>query len=321
VGIGSVKIPVDSFVRLSRILLMSAEADVPNELTGTLLILRDIRAPRVLVSLVIGATLGVCGAAMQGIFRNPLASPYLLGVASGANMGAALSIVLGVSGLLSGLGLPIGAFLGGLLAVSTVYGLSQARITGEASNTLILAGVALGALFTAVTSFLVFLSGSQMVEIIIWMMGSMGRGGWEELAWLTPVGVLGSALLIYRASDLNALALGDMGAHHLGIAPERTRRRIAGTVTVMTAAAVAVSGTIGFVGLVTPHAVRLIAGPDHRLLLPASALAGALFLLVADTVARTILSPVELPVGIITAVLGAPFFLYLLIHRSGGRIR
>lgn len=317
---GSVRISPRSVLRALDFLILRSQAP-PSEIASDLFIIRSIRAPRVVSSLLVGMTLGSCGAAMQGIFRNPLASPYLLGVASGANMGAALTIVLGVSGALAGLGLPAGAFLGGTLAVTTVYGLSRARIGGEATNTLILAGVALGALFSAVTSFLIFLSGTQMIEIIIWMMGSLGRSGWEELAWLAPIVLLGTLFLSIRSTELNALALGDAGAHHLGVAPESTRRVIAGAVTIMTSTGVAVSGTIGFVGLITPHAIRLLVGPDHRVLVPCSALGGALFLLVADTIARTLLAPVELPVGIITAIVGGPFFLYLLLSRRGETIR
>lgn len=319
-ALGSVRIPTAALFRLAAALFEPGR-DLPDELEGYALIVGTLRAPRAAAATLVGLVLGSCGAAMQGVFRNPLASPYLLGVASGANMGAALAIVVGFSTALGGLGLPIGAFAGGTVAVVTVYGISRARVGGETTNTLILAGVALGAFFSAVTSFLVFLSGTQMVEIILWIMGSVGVSGWRELLWLTPIAAGGLAVLSLRAHDLNALALGDSGAHHRGVDPERARAVIAITVTAMTAGAVALAGPIGFVGLITPHALRLLVGPDQRVLLPGSALAGAFFLLVTDTVARTVLSPAELPVGVVTAALGGPFFLYLLLRRRGGTIR
>ena len=275
------------------------------------LIITQIRLPRALTGALIGLILGLCGTVMQGIFRNPLASPYLLGVASGASAGAALVIVLHWQ--LGGMGLPLGAFLGSTLAVISVYRLGM-RAGRTSPYGLILAGIALGALFSALTSFLITLSsGTQLREIVFWLMGGLGRSNWHYLRLLIPVALGGAALVLALSRDLNALALGETGARHLGIEPEQLRRFLLALVTLLTGAAVAISGTIGFVGLITPHALRLIVGPDHRLLLPAAALAGAAFLVLSDTLARTLLSPVELPVGIITAFVGAPFFLYLLV--------
>lgn len=280
------------------------------------LIVWDLRLPRALGAALVGAVLAGSGTVMQGVFRNPLASPYLLGIASGASAGAALAIVL----RLAGFWLPLGAFAGGALAVAAVYGLAAGCAGSERGVTLILAGVALGALFSAVTSFSIFLSGEQMPEIVFWIMGSLGRVGWGALAWLAPLALGGLALLLPFMRELNALALGEAGARSLGIDPRRLVRGLLLATTALTAAAVSVAGTIGFVGLITPHALRLLVGPDHRVLLPAAALGGALFLVLADALARTVWAPVELPVGILTAFTGAPFFLYLLLARRAGAL-
>lgn len=277
-------------------------------------IIVEIRLPRALTAALVGLILAISGGVMQGIFRNPLADPYLVGIASGASAGAALVIALHLErGRFS---LPFGSFLGGAIAVIAIYRLSlRAGRTSRASLlSLILAGIALGTLFSAVTSFLITISGEELREIVFWIMGGLGRANWTYLPLLTAIGLLGAGLILIFARDLNAMALGEAGARHLGIDPERLQRLLLGIVTLMTGAAVAVSGTIGFVGLITPHALRLVVGPDQRLLLPASALAGASFLVLSDSLARTVLQPVELPVGIITAFVGVPFFLYLLLR-------
>lgn len=316
VAIGPVAIPLrDTLeVLLAKLGLM----DAGEVLSTHARIVGELRLPRAIAAVLVGMALAVSGSVMQGIFRNPLASPYLLGVASGASAGAALVIVLGLYGDFGGAALPVGSFVGGTLAVVTVYQLAARR--GASATTLILAGVALSALFSAFTSFLIVLSGRQMAEIVFWIMGGLGRARWEHLVWLLPVVLTSSAVVWAFSRDLNALALGDEGARHLGISPERVKRGLLVGITVLTGAAVASAGTIGFVGLITPHALRLIVGPDHRILLPASAFGGAIFLIVADTAARTAMAPMELPVGILTAGVGAPFFLYLLLNRRGGEM-
>ena len=204
--------------------------------------------------------------------------------------------------------------VGGLLAAVIVYRLAQERTKKTSVYTLILAGVAVGALFSAVTSFTIFLcSESQKVtDVIFWTMGGLGRANWAYVDVLTPIVAFGSVILIAFARDLNALSIGEEGAFHLGIDPEMSKRIMLGVATLLTSSAVAFAGTIGFVGLIIPHIMRLIIGPDHRYLLPTTAIAGAIFLVWADMAARTVASPAEMPVGIITAFLGAPFFLYLL---------
>lgn len=279
------------------------------------LIISQIRLPRVLLGLLVGCALGISGGTMQGLFRNPLASPYVVGIASGASTGAALVILLNLHGVAF---LPLGAFIGGSLAVGIVYQLARQRDRRTSVYTLILAGVAVGALFSAITSFLIFLSAGtdRMTDVIFWTMGGLGRANWTYLCVLAPIVAVGSLLLIAFSRDLNALAMGEEGAFHLGINPEKSKRLMLGVATLVTSSAVGFAGTIGFVGLIIPHIMRLIMGPDHRFLLPATAVAGAIFLVWADMVARTVVQPAELPVGIITAFLGAPFFLYLLKTRK-----
>jgi len=307
VAIGPVHIPIsDTFSYL-----VGRGVSVDGSPSVSHLIISQIRLPRVLLGLLVGCALAISGGTMQGLFRNPLASPYVLGIASGASTGASLVILLNLRGALF---LPLGAFIGGILAAGIVYRLAQERSKKTSVYTLILAGVAVGALFSAVTSFTIFLcSGSEKItDVIFWTMGGLGRANWAYLHVLTPVVALGSVVLIAFSRDLNALSMGEEGAFHLGINPETSKRIMLGVATLLTSSVVAFAGTIGFVGLIIPHIMRLIIGSDHRFLLPTTAIAGAIFLVWADLVARTVASPAEIPVGIITAFLGAPFFLYLL---------
>jgi iron complex transport system permease protein len=290
--------------------------DPANTHGSAALIIRQVRLPRVILGFLVGGALGVSGTVMQGLFRNPLGSPYILGVASGASAGAAVSILAGWPTLPW---LPLCAFAGGLVAVMIVYRLARGRDRRTSIFTLILAGVAVGALFSAVTSLVIFLSsrGEKMADVVFWIMGSLGRSGWGGLALLAPVVVMGTLLIQVLSRDLDALSLGEEGAFHLGVHPQRVTVVLLVLSTLLASAAVAMAGTIGFVGLVVPHVLRLILGPNHRTLVPASAIGGGLFLVLADMAARTLMRPVEIPVGIVTAFIGAPFFLYLL--RSRGR--
>lgn len=283
-------------------------------------VLWDIRFPRVALALVVGGSLGCAGAAMQGTFSNPLAEPGIVGVSSGAALGAVASIAFGLS-VAGTWTLAVAAFVGGLITVFIVYLASRANGRTEVV-TLILTGVAINALTGAVIGLLTYLStDAELRSITFWQLGSVAQATWPKVAAVAPLAVIGVALACTRAHKLDLLALGERSARHLGVNVEGLRIVMLVIVAVLTASAVAVSGIILFVGLVIPHLVRMVAGPGHRILLPASALGGALVLVVADTVARTVVAPAELPLGVLTALVGSPFFFWLLRRtraRQGG---
>ena len=271
----------------------------------------DVRLPRVILGVLVGSALATAGCAMQGLFRNPMASPYILGVSSGAAFGAALALVLGMSFY----SLPLTAFLFALLAVFLVY--SIARTRGRVPiETLLLSGIAVGLFFSALVSLLVYVAGEKIYGIVFWMMGGFWASSWDKVAIVFFPIILGIAVLFLFARDLNAMLLGEEPALHLGIEVETIKKIILIFATLITAASVSVVGTIGFVGLVIPHMMRIVVGPDHRILLPSSLLFGAIFLVCTDTLARSVIQPTEIPVGIITALFGAPFFIYLLKARK-----
>jgi len=278
----------------------------------------DIRMPRILLAALVGGALAPSGAAYQGLFRNPLADPYLLGISAGAGLGATIAIAFDLSMYWGGLGaISLLAFAGALIATVLVYALAQ--VGGRTSPiTLLLAGVALGAFLTSMTTFLMFYSRDafQTVHIVGWLMGSFVLSNWTKVWLLGPVLAVGGAVMWMYAHRLNVLQLDDDQAQQLGVPVERTRLVLIIVASLVTATAVAVSGIIGFVGLIVPHAVRLIWGPDYRFVLPMSVLCGAVFMMLADGLARNVLSPTELPVGVVTAFCGAPFFLYLLRQKK-----
>lgn len=286
------------------------------------LIVLSIRLPRLLLGALIGAALAVSGALMQGLFRNPLADPGLVGVSSGAGLAAAATIVLGdrLFGLASGqtpfLLLPFGAFIGGLASTLVLYGIAT-RHGRTSVAIMLLAGVAIGAFAGAMTGLLAFISDDrQLRDLTFWSLGSLSGASWTKLAVVTPL-VLPVLLAVpMLARGLNALLLGEAEAYHLGIAVQQLKRLVIVMVAIAVGASVAAAGVIGFVGIVVPHLLRLMFGPDHRMLLPFSALAGAILLTGADLVARTLVAPAELPIGILTAAIGAPFFLWLLLGRD-----
>lgn len=277
-------------------------------------VLWAIRLPRIALTLLIGAGLGLSGAVLQGVFRNPLADPGLIGVSSGAALGAVTAIILGLTPL--GLAtLPLAAFAGGLLAALAVYGFARHEGRTEVV-TLLLAGIALNAIVGALIGLLTFLADDrQLRTIVFWSLGSTGGATWSQVAAVLPFIALGLLVLPRWDRRLDLLVLGEREARHLGVDTERTKLVLVGVAALMTGAAVAVAGIVGFVGLVVPHMMRMIGGPRHRTLLPASALAGASLLLLADLVARTVALPRELPLGVVTALAGGPFFLWLL-HRT-----
>lgn len=284
-------------------------------------IILKVRLPRVILALLVGACLSLAGVGFQGVLRNPLADPYILGVSSGAAVGAAFIILFGLHTTIFGIWtLPIVAFITALISLMVV--LRLANVQGQYKlETIILSGVVVSAFLGSFVSLMVSMSDKVINEIVFWLMGSLAMQGWSFIYVLLPYLVIGFIVLIAFSQHLNIFALGERQAAHLGIKVKRTRLIILITSTFITAAAVSIVGTIGFVGLVVPHLVRLIVGPDYRVIIPITAIFGALYVLWADTLARTLLSPTEIPLGVVTAFLGAPFFGYLLRrskHMNGG---
>nr|WP_275737132.1 vitamin B12 ABC transporter permease BtuC [Halorhabdus sp. SVX81] len=273
-------------------------------------IVRQVRLPRIALGGVVGFALASAGAVMQGFFRNPMADPSIIGVSSGAAVGAVATIAFPVA---FPLGLQAAAFVGALVAAFVVYAIATENGRTPVA-TLLLAGVAVQTFLGAVISYLLLHAGESLERAVFWLMGHLHSSSWAEVEVTLPVVVVTFFGLLAYARDLNALMLGEEDAQTVGIAVERTKRILLALSSIVTAAAVAVAGVIGFVGLIVPHVMRLLVGPDHRILLPTSALAGAAFLVATDTVARS--NPATLPVGIVTSALGAPFFLYLLRRRE-----
>lgn len=313
VALGNVPIaPADTLAVIGH-RLFGWPAQTWSDATATIVL--ELRLPRVLAAMAVGVALSLAGATFQGLLRNPLADPYVLGTASGAAFGAAIALLVPVQVALLGFGLlHLFAFVGAVLAVAVVYRL--ARIGSLSSLTsVLLTGYAVGALLAAGLAVTMYLSGSNLRQIFTYLLGSFALSTWPHIVIGLPVIAAGSIAIVLRARALNALLLGEETAAHLGLDVHRERIVLLGAATLVTAAAVAMSGLIGFVGLVVPHLVRLVVGTNARTLLPLSALFGACFLALADLLARI---PGELPVGVVTAVVGAPFFLYLLrSYRAG----
>ncbi len=275
----------------------------------------EIRLPRVVLGVLVGAMLAAAGTAYQGVFRNPLADPYLLGVSSGAGLGATIGIVAG--GGLGPLGIPPLAFVGGLLGVAATYALGSTVGGNRGAVVIILAGVAVGAFFNAIQNFVQQQYDDSLLSVYSWMLGRLSTDGWSDVVVALPYVVVSCAAILVHRRVLDVMAVGDVEAASLGVDPARARLVLVLTATLGTAAVVSVSGLIGFVGIVVPHAVRLLFGAGHRTLLPLALLLGAAFLVLADVVARTALAPVEVPIGVVTALVGAPFFLVVLRRHKG----
>ena len=313
IATGSVKIPLSTTlaILLDRLPLVDLTPTWPASLTTIVL---DIRLPRVILAGLVGAALATAGATYQGLFRNPLADPYLIGVAQGASLGAVVGFLL-PSTRLGPQVVPVLAFTGALAGTAIVYSLARVGKTLP-MTTLILAGVAVGALLGSIVSYLILSSGERLHGIIFWLMGSFSLSKWSEVRLVLPYLITGMALLMLYARPLNVMQLDEEQAQQLGINVERLKLVLLAAATLITAAAVSFVGTIDFVGIIIPHAVRLLWGPDYRFLLPLSVLAGATFLIAADLLARTMAAPEEIPIGVITALCGAPFFLYLLRRKK-----
>lgn len=316
IATGPVTLPLDRVVLelLDRLPLVDVDSGLS---TTQQAIVWDIRTPRVVLGLLVGALLAGSGAGYQGVFRNSLADPYLLGIAAGAGLGATVAVVTRAgdgNGVLDAV--PAYAFVGALIAVGLAASLSVRRDGSGGPATLILAGVAVAAFFTAAQTYVQQRNAETLRQVYAWILGRLSTSGWDEVLLLLPYTVVCGAVLVLSVGALDVLAVGDDEARALGLHPRRVRMAVLVAASLATAAAVAVSGLIGFVGLVVPHGVRLLAGVSNRRVVPLSLLFGGAFLALADVVARTIEAPNELPIGVITAFIGAPFFLGILRSRS-----
>ena len=314
-AVGSVGIPLGTTGRilLDRLPFISLAPDWSDAQAA---IIWDLRLPRVLLAGLVGAALSIAGATYQGLFRNPLADPYLIGVAQGAALGAVIGFLLPMAGVGLALGIvPLMAFVGALGSVAIVYALARVGKTLPMS-TLILAGVALGALLGAIVAYLSLTSGQALRSIMFWLSGSFALSQWREVYIVAPVVLVAAVVLMLFSRYLNIMQLDEEQAQQLGVNVEWLKIVLLAVATLITATAVSFVGIIGFVGIIVPHAVRLIWGPDYRFLLPLSMVCGAIMLILGDLLARTLVSPSEIPIGVITAMAGAPFFLYILRRRS-----
>ncbi|MBD02787.1 MAG: iron ABC transporter [Gemmatimonadetes bacterium] len=323
-GTGPVPIPaavvVDLLLEQETALSMdeSSHRQVPSanlDRQAAAVIVRQLRPPRILLAALVGASLALSGAVMQGFFQNPMADPYIIGVSSGAALGATLALTLSISFWIVGLhATSLFAFAGALLVTFIVYTVSV-RAGRVPATLLLLTGVAVGSMAAAATSFIMLSGDDTLHAVLYWILGSFSSRRWEHVHMVWP-SLLGAAVVLQvYARDLNVLLQGEENAQYLGVDVERLKRIFLVLTAWLTAAAVSVSGIIGFVGLIVPHMMRLLVGPDHRVLFPASLLGGAILMVCADMLARTVTAPAEVPVGIVTALIGCPFFLYLLSRR------
>lgn len=313
VSIGTVYVPAWDIIQIigAKVFHYSLETIEPMYTN----IVLDIRMPRVILAGLVGASLAIAGAAFQGLLRNPLADPYTLGVSSGASVGAVITLFLHLSlPFIGSYTLPFMSVICSFLTILFVLFFAQKTDRSMKVETIILTGVIFSSFLGAVTSLLIALTGDELRSIIGWMLGSVAMRGWEYIVIILPFFIIGSLVLMFNASELNAMSFGEERAQHLGVNVKRRKLFILSAGSILTGAAVSVSGTIGFVGLVIPHLTRILWGPDHKHLLPLSIFTGSGFLILADLVARTIISPLELPVGVLTAVIGAPIFAYILMR-------
>lgn len=313
IGFGAVAVPPAE-------ILASIGRGLTGAMSGTRdALVFDVRLPRVILAAIVGACLSGAGVLYQALFRNALADPYILGVSSGAGLGTMIVFVLTVEATaLRYIGVPLGAFAGAVLTIVLVTRLAASAGRLETTS-LLLAGVAISYTLAALTSFIMLFARESMATVVFWMMGGLSGSSWPYVAAVAPMLVLGSITPLLDRRSLNLMLLGDDRAEQLGVDIERLKRRVLASGSLLVAAAVAVSGLIGFVGLMVPHAVRLVLGPDHRALLPAAVLGGATTMVLADLAARTVLAPVEIPVGIVTALAGGPFFVWLLVRGDSRR--
>jgi len=315
-SIGAAELSIGSTVKiiLSRIWGIRNFIDTSSINQQDMKIIFDIRLPRILMALMVGIALSGSGVIFQGIFRNPMADPYIIGVSAGAAFGATIAIMFAKGLQFFNLSIiSIFAFASAILTTFLIYNIS--RIKGKVSIlTLLLSGVALSSLLTSIISFLMIYRTHDLSRVYFWTMGGLTNASWLNLSIITPIVIIISIIILFFTKDLNLLSLGEERAKQLGVQTEKLKLTLLVLASLIAAAAVSVSGIIGFVGLITPHIMRLIVGPDHKILYPTAALSGGIVLLFSDTVARMVLAPREIPVGIVTSIIGVPFFIYLLIR-------
>lgn len=313
-SIGAVKVDFMDIIRI----IMERLGAIPfqNDISqSTKYIILDVRLPRIIASYFVGGTLAISGVAYQGLLKNPMADPYILGISSGAAFGATISIVFfGGIKILGIASINLTAFIGAVLVVFIVYNI--AKIGNDVPiTTLLLSGIAMSQFLAALMAVMMLLFGESLHIIIHWTMGSLSGKGWDKVISLIPYSLAGLAVLLYLSRDMDLMLLGDENANNLGVNSERVKKTILFTTSIITGAAVAISGIIGFVGLIVPHAVRIFTGPRHKILLPVSFNAGGILLMFCDTLARSVITQ-EIPVGIVTAILGGPFFIFLLYKKK-----
>lgn len=312
VSVGAVSVPVVEVLRMAARALGFRGAPAPEAMHAT--IIGALRLPRVLSAALVGSSLAVAGVAMQGLFRNPMASPEILGISAGGSLGAVAVITSGLASA-SLLVLPAATMVGALLAAALIYLIASARGGGTSLLFIVIAGMAVSSLFNGLVSGMLLFSKQYEVNVyLFWTMGDFEGRGWQHLALAAPVLVPGIVALAMFSRDLNLFTLGEEGARSLGMNVETVKRLLLALSALVTGAAISVSGPVGFVGLLVPHLLRLLVGPDHRVLVPASALGGAVFLLLCDLAGRAIAPPFQIRVGIITAVLGSPYLLWLVVR-------
>ncbi|MCP1156412.1 MULTISPECIES: FecCD family ABC transporter permease [Bacillus] len=319
ISIGTVSVPIPSIINIvgSKLLPIQLDASVDPMHSN---IVMNIRLPRVILAGLVGASLAIAGAAFQGLLRNPLADPYTLGVSSGASVGAVLVLFFQISIPFAGLfTLPILSMVFSFLTIFAVLFFARRIDRAMKVETIILTGIIVSSFLGALISLMIALTGEELRQIIGWIMGSVSMRGWAYIRIILPFFIIGSLLLMINAKELNAMSFGEERAQHLGVNVQRRKMMVLVAGSILTGAAVAVSGTIGFVGLVIPHLTRRLWGPDHIHLLPLSMMTGAGFLILADLVARTVISPTELPIGVITSIIGAPVFALILLKRRNRR--
>jgi iron complex transport system permease protein len=318
---GAVSVELNQAFRLvvSKVPLIGQGIDVSDISIAHQKIIWSIRLPRILMAALVGIGLSVSGAAYQGIFRNPMADPYVLGVSSGAAFGATIALIFfGEYGLMGFSSVTISAFVGALLTIALVFYLGQVNKRNTIA-TLLLAGIAVSFFLSAIISLMMIFNREAIEDVYLWTMGSVAAANWTKVGIMLPVMVVGTVVLLSFSRDLDILMSGEDEAKSLGVNVDRVRKLLLICTSFMVASAVSVSGIIGFVGLIIPHTVRLMFGASHKMLLPASALCGGIFMVITDTFARSIMPPFEIPVGAITAVVGAPYFIYLLSKKNRKR--